>query len=270
VPKTPFLYLILIAGILGPAAGCATVRQEVYVPVNLTGMRGIIFCADGAGDFQRTSEAVSQVVAGMHIPLYVEPFEWSHGPGRVLLDQIDQPHAVAEGRRLACKVLAYRQSYPNGEVYLVGHSAGSAVVLAAAEALPPCTVDRIVLLAPSVSMGYDLRPALRTARDGMDVFFSRCDTLLELAVGLVGTADRYAGPAAGEVGFRPTVCCIPDAALYGKLRQHAWTPCVAWTGNTGGHYGSYEPGFLRAYVIPLFQRCCPPPSVSCVPRRAGV
>ena len=43
----------------------------------------------------------------------------------------------------------------------------------------------------------------------------------------------------------------PDAVLYGKLRQHPWDPVVAWSGHGGGHYGSNQAGFLRAYVLPL-------------------
>ena len=67
---------------------------------------------------------------------------------------------------------AYRQAYPGRKVYLVGHSAGCAVVLAAAERLPTDSVDRLILLAPSVCVTYDLRPALRTVRCGIDVFYS--------------------------------------------------------------------------------------------------
>jgi hypothetical protein len=36
--------------------------------------------------------------------------------------------------------------------------------------LPADGVNRLVLLAPSVYVAYDLRPALRAARGGIDVF----------------------------------------------------------------------------------------------------
>ena len=134
----------------------------------------------------------------------------------------------------------------------MGHSAGCAVVLAAAELLPPQSVDRIILLAPSVCAAYDLRPALRTARDGIDVFHSNEDRLvLGLGVRIVGTTERSSRMAAGQGGFIPVVACPADAALYGKLRQHPWDPVVEWTGHNGGHFGNNEPGFLRAYVLPL-------------------
>ena len=152
--------------VAAPAVGCAGVGQEVRSPgPPPAGTRGVVFVADGAGGFHATSATLTEVLAEDRIPLAVEMVEWTHGYYRVLADQIDHGHALAEGRRLALEVAAYRQTCP-GKVYLVGHSAGSAVILAAAEALPPDSVDRIILLAPSVSMSYDLRPALRApARD---------------------------------------------------------------------------------------------------------
>jgi pimeloyl-ACP methyl ester carboxylesterase len=236
--------------------GCCTAgpRTEVCQPPARPAPApvGVAFVANGSGDFRTVSASLSQVVAETAAPLQVETFVWSHGYGRYVTDHLDHTNHLCCGRRLAEQVAAYRQAYPERRVYLIGHSAGCAVVLAAAEALPPDAVDRIVLLAPSVCVSYDLRPALRSARGGIDVFYSGEDTvLLGLGVGLVGTAEHACRTAAGQCGFRPVVSCAADAALYGKLRQHPWDPAVRWSGNDGGHYGSNRPGFLRAYVLPL-------------------
>ena len=213
---------------------------------------GIVLVANGSGDFRISSTSLSEVVAETCAPLQVETFVWSHGRGRFLADHTDYANHRAQGCRLAAQVAAYRQQCPNRRIYLVGHSAGCAVVLAAAEMLPPDSVDRIIQLAPSVSANYDLRPALCTARCGIDVFCSHRDRLaLGLAVKLVGTADRGGREAAGQHGFMPIITCPADAALYAKLRQHPWDPEVAWTGNRGGHNGSGHASFLRAYVLPL-------------------
>src|SRR5947207_2649584 len=81
---------------------------------------------------------------------------------------------------------------------------------AAAEFLPPDSVERVVLLAPSVSAEYDLGPALACAREGIDVFHSGRDrAYLGLGVRLLGTADRHWSDAAGRVGFRVPAAC-PD------------------------------------------------------------
>ena len=214
--------------------------------------QGVVFVANGSGDFRTVSTNLSRVVAETGTPLQVETAAWSHGYGRYLADHVDHDNHRAEGGRLAAQVVAYRQTYPGRKVYLVGHSAGCAVVLCAAEGLPPGSVDRIILLAPSVCTRYDLRPALRTARGGIDAFTSEEDrVVLGLGIQIVGTADRCCRTAAGQYGFTPVIDCPADAALYQGLRQHPWDPVVAWSGHGGGHYGSNQAGYLRAYVLPL-------------------
>jgi pimeloyl-ACP methyl ester carboxylesterase len=216
--------------------------------------RGVVFTLDGSGNFQGTSAALRQALAEQRVPIRQETVVWSHGFGRVLADQIDYAHARAEGLKLAARVAALRQSCPETAVFLVGHSAGCGVVLAAAEALPPQCVDSIVLLSPSVSADYDLRPALRSVRRYVDVFASERDlAVLGVGTGLVGTADRKWTAPGGRTGFCPQVATPEDAALYQKLRQHPWHPCLAWTGHTGGHYGAVQPTFMRAYVVPLLE-----------------
>jgi pimeloyl-ACP methyl ester carboxylesterase len=213
---------------------------------------GIVFVANGSGDVRTLSANLSQAVAETSAPLQVETFVWSHGRGRSLADHRDHANHRAQGCRLAAQVAAWRQQCANRPIFLMGHSAGCAVILAAAEMLPPDSVDGIVQLAPSVGVTYDLRPALCTARCGIDVFYSHRDRLvLGLGMRIVGTADRQCRTAAGQRGFMPVITCPTDAALYSKLRQHPWSPDVAWTGNRGGHIGSLHACFLRAYVLPL-------------------
>jgi len=236
-------------------AGCSAVaaRPEVVratPPPNVPGA-GIIYVANGAGDYRGLSETMTRLVADSGAPLAVQTFVWSHGPRRVFADQVDHENHVIEGERLAGEVTAYRQAHPGQRVMFVGHSSGSAVLLSAAERLPADSVERIVLLAPSVCTDYDLRPALRSTRRGIDVFYSQWDlAVLGVAVGIVGTADRDCRRAAGRHGFTPVGDCPADRALYQRLRQYPWEQGAAWTGNTGGHYGSIEPRFLREYVVP--------------------
>lgn len=240
----------LVAALTLP--GCMMTRQVVHRPEPGVAYRGVVFVLDGAGGFQATSNALRTALQEEGVPLWVEAVDWSHGFGRVLADQIDQDHTRCAGQHLACRIAAYRQQYPGAEIHLMGHSAGTAVVLAAAEALPPDTLNHVVLLAPAVSAHYDLRPTLRSARNGIDVFFSGRDRgFLGLWTSLIGTADRRWQPAAGRVGFQPQGVNPEDFVLFSRLRQHPWHPCLSWTGNQGGHYGSYKDGFLHAYVVPL-------------------
>jgi hypothetical protein len=174
----------------------------------------------------------------------VRQFYWSHGPYRVIRDQTDRAHAMAQGAKLAEEILARQAREPGRRVVLVAHSAGSMVALAAAQKLPAGTLDRILLLAPSVSSGYDLAPALAATREGIDVFCSHKDrATLGVGVRIVGTADRGSGRAAGRFGF-----CAADAS---KVRHHWWAPDQSATGNTGRHTGAYAPAFAVASLFPL-------------------
>src|SRR5205807_5852483 len=132
-------------------------------------------------------------------------------------------HMRAQGQRLAELIVEHRQTHPETPIYLVAHSAGTGVVLTAAEWLPPDVVERIVLLAPAVSADHDLRAALAAARRGVDVFYSKADWwYLGMGVTVIGTSDRHWDPAAGRIGFRAEVRCQEDEWLYAKLHQHAW------------------------------------------------
>jgi pimeloyl-ACP methyl ester carboxylesterase len=252
VRRTTTLPLRFASGALGAALAAAVFAPQP-APATVPMAQGVVIVCDGSGDFRTLSTGLARAVSAARMPLYVETFVWSHGYGRYVIDHTDHCNHIEMGRILAARVCAYRRAYPNLRIYLVAHSAGNAVALAAAERLPPDTLDRIVLLAPSVSPGYDLRPALASSREGIDAFVSERDrVVLGVAMYVVGTADRCVGPAAGHVGFRPVVYNPADAALYSRLRQHAWHPAVSWTGNEGGHYGNNRATFLGPYVLPLF------------------
>jgi pimeloyl-ACP methyl ester carboxylesterase len=246
----PAFLSMLLAGCL--AAGP---RPEIYraaSPLSRPPL-GVVFVANGAGDVRALTQNLTHVMVEACVPLQIETVPWSHGQGRYIADQVDHANHRSQGSRLAVQVATYRQTCPDRRIYLIGHSAGCAVLLAAAESLPPGSVDRIILLSPSVCQSYDLRPALSTARSGIDVFYSSQDRLmLGLGVKILGTAERACRTAAGKEGFTPVIACPPDAALYSKLRQHPWDHSVEWSGHGGGHFGNTRSGFLRAYVLPLY------------------
>jgi pimeloyl-ACP methyl ester carboxylesterase len=215
--------------------------------------QGLVIVLDGAGGFEAASRTMRKTAAECKMPLEVHGFHWTHGYCRIFSDQMHASHTRREGQKLAELLLTCRQEAPDQPIYLVGHSAGCGVALIAAEKLPPNTLERIVLLAPAVSAKHDLRAALRSSCRGIDVFISNHDwCCLGLGVMLAGTTDRYwLSGAAGKIGFQPILTCPEDEALYAKLRQYPWNPSLMWTGHKGGHYGAYQPGFLRAFVFPL-------------------
>ena len=216
-------------------------------------VQGIVFAVDGAGGFELFSRTIRNAASLENLPLEVRSFRWTHGYCRVLADQIHAANLRRQGRELAELVLACRREWPERPIYLMGHSAGCGVVLRAAEDLPANTLERILLLAPAVSARHDLRPALASACHGIDAFISYHDwACLGLGTLLAGTTDRcWEFGASGKDGFQPIVNGPQDEALYAKLRQHRWDPSLKWTGHKGGHYGAYQPRFLRMFVLPL-------------------
>jgi pimeloyl-ACP methyl ester carboxylesterase len=233
---------------------CTMMPRDITAPVPPVQPTHVLFVADGAGDYRAASTTIRETAAADGWPLDVRVFVWSHGFMRSIADHTDSEWARERGKELAGVVLAQKQARPDLPVSLVGHSAGCFVVLVAAEQLPPDTLERIVLLSPSVSSGYDVRTALRTTRNGMDVFYSRSDRVfLGAFTALTGTSDDASqNRPAGRFGFEPTLQ-PGEEGLFTKLRQYEWNTTLEPTGNDGGHYGAYQPGHLRRFVLPLFQ-----------------
>jgi pimeloyl-ACP methyl ester carboxylesterase len=234
---------------------CATVPSQV-LPGLPHSDRPAVFVVDGAGDYRACSRVIRQTAANDGLSLEVLTFVWSHGYLRNIVDQTDFEYTRERGTQLAQAVQEHKSRHPNAPITLVGHSAGTAVVLAAAETLPPGTVDHIVLLAPSLSQEYDLRPALRSANEGIDAFISENDWIwLGLLVRVLGTTDNPLAPrAAGQFGFAEPPRDSADALLYAKLHVHRWTPEDTSIGHNGGHFGAYQPAYLRARVFPVICR----------------
>jgi pimeloyl-ACP methyl ester carboxylesterase len=249
----------ILGALLLLVPACAQIpRQEdvAQLPLKpLVAPHHVLFVADGAGDFRACSMTVRSTAEADGWPLDVVTFVWSHGYLQSYADHVEYGYARERGRELAERVLQQKQQQPDLPVSLMGHSDGSGVVLAAAEQLPPETLDRIVLLAPGVSVDYDLRPALRSVRNGVDVFWSPADRVWLGAFAVLGGSqdDANQSRTAGRYGFEPANVLPEEVGLFGKLHQYEWNRTMLPTGNDGGHYGAYAPSHLRKFVLPLFQ-----------------
>jgi hypothetical protein len=212
---------------------------------------GILFVVNGSNDDYTISESMDLIVSYKKLPLQVETIAWCRY-GKATWDHADYEAQMAGAKNLAVMIQTYRAQCPHSDIYLLGHSAGCHVVLEAAAKQPPDTLERIALMAPSVSNHYDLRPALRASRRGIANFYSMQDSIVSLGAEMLGTADRRWGKPGGETGFCPPPPNCPDAALYLKLRQYYWHEGLArTTGHLGGHRGFTRAGFLDACVLPL-------------------
>ncbi|MGE3807976.1 MAG: hypothetical protein AB7K24_25220 [Gemmataceae bacterium] len=243
---------VLFIGLL-PALGCASVQSnEPLLRASAATSGDILYAVNGAGDFGGMSGALGEAFDAEHGPVKMVVYHWSHGYRRILADQCCFSHAVEQGEELARILVERRKLYPKDRIFLFAHCAGAPVALAAAERVPAGTIDRMVMLAPSVSSQYDLRGALRGCTDGIDVFCSEHDNYLRYGLFVLGAGDRrHFCSISGRHGFKPVIKSPDDEKLYSKLHHHRWSESVAWTGHEGGHYGAYATPYMRTYILTL-------------------
>src|SRR3954468_23247541 len=129
------------------ASGCAT-TQPAFLPPPPVDDRPLLIVADGAGDYRACSASIRATAEADQQPFDVITYVWSHGYLHNAVDQTDWGHARERGVQLAALVAAHQAAHPKAPVILAGHSAGCAVVLAAADCMTPDQIDQIVLLAP--------------------------------------------------------------------------------------------------------------------------
>jgi pimeloyl-ACP methyl ester carboxylesterase len=246
IPEIVYAVLVALV-VLMLLSGCGE-RQVLMCRQGLD--EGLIIVLPGIDGRAPHNEAACRTLGVESTGMAVELYDWT-APLGPLFNQRAIGRNRQMARRLARRIAAYHESHPGRCVCLVGHSGGTAIAVWAAEALPHGEqVEAIVLLASSLSPGYDLRKATARARKGVASFHSRRDSaLLGAATTLFGTMDGEHTEAAGKVGFR--AAGGRGRGAEGKLVQIAWAPRMADCGNDGGHFSCLAGGFLSAYVSPL-------------------
>jgi hypothetical protein len=227
---------------------------------------GVVYTVGGIGGIDILGWSAARSLPRAGIPHEVRDFVWTHGWGQLFKDLQDHDHLLRKADELASEIRQIKSRDPSRPIYVVGKSGGTGLVLAAAEMLPPGTLERIVLLSAAVSPSYDLRGALRASRGGIVSFYSRYDQfILGWGTRQFGTVDRVYGPSAGLCRFRiPENLDLNDRALYDRLVEVPWRPHMIWEGHTGTHVGTSLPGFLGKEVAPWLKPGCEPSrSTSC-------
>jgi pimeloyl-ACP methyl ester carboxylesterase len=214
------------------------------------GPRGVVFIVGGVGGIDFIGCSARWALG--RVPHEVREFAWTHGKGRLLRDLQDTRYFLLKARQLADVVRQLKAENPARPVYLVGHSGGAGLVLAAAEQLPPATLERIIVLSAAVAPNYDLRPALQATRGQIVSFSSTLDLFwLYWGTSQFGTVDRFYGPAAGYTGFVvPRDLCPADRELYRRLVQVTWEPGMILACYGGMLHSTTMPCFLARHVAP--------------------
>jgi len=185
----------------------------------------------------------------------VDRFGWQSllGP---LHDHIVADEGHPDTRKLAERITRLREADPNGQIVLIGYSAGTSILVGALEKLPEnVEVDIVVLLAPSVSSRHDLTRALRHVRGRLYATSSPHDALLRGAA----PAGLERGRPAGLVGIQLPQPFTPAAALYRQVISLPWRPEYAMYGWDGGHMTVTRADFIRTVIAPRIVGAGPHP-----------
>lgn len=249
------------AALLVATAGCADPQGMTASPTQPGGdpQYGAVYYLDGAGG-GRLMNWEGGLKKGLKEAGYkgqLSMFPWETGLGVV----VDQDTAVRYKRQkadeVAAEIVRFHQAHPASQIHLIGLSAGTAVAVFAAEALPPnVKLDNIILFGASISNDYNLTKALRHVRSHLYNFTSEDDAVLGFLVPISGTADRTDAPAAGLDGFvMPPDANAHTRALYlTKVVRIAWRAKYEKDGDYGGHTNAVNAPFVRDYVAPLIMR----------------
>lgn len=182
----------------------------------------------------------------------VELFDWTcHDPGIDALQAYSRNHREAD--KIAKLIAARAAANPTGHIILTAESGGAALAVWALESLPrQVRVDRVLLVQPALSPGYDLSKALKHVKRNMYYTSSPGDWfVLGLGTRVFGTSDGEKTDAAGLVGFRapPTA----NARQYGKLVELKYNPAWILWGDFGSHTGGLSTSLAYHVLAPLLQ-----------------
>jgi hypothetical protein len=213
---------------------------------------GVVFVIGGVGGMDLVGLSAQWALPRAGVTHEIRNFVWTHGWGKLFKDLQDTRHLLAKAEDLAREVRRVKAEDPDRPVYLLAKSGGAGLALAAAEQLPPRTLERIVLLSAAVSPSYDLRRALRATRGEIVSFYSNHDYfILGWGTSQFGTVDRFYGPSAGLRRFAvPEGLSDQDRELYQRLKEVPWKFRMICEGHTGTHFGTSLPFFLSKEVAP--------------------
>jgi pimeloyl-ACP methyl ester carboxylesterase len=163
-------------------------------------------------------------------------YSWNR-PG-VIVNQVDFVGNRVAGAFVARFIKQYQDLYPGRPVHIIGHSGGGGVAVFTAESMGnDGKIDRLILLAASISKNYNLTKALRNTAHGIVNFYNPSDTaLLGAGTTLMGTVDGDHAPAAGLNGF--------ERSFPGLIERRV-------SGGGDPHYVATKPWFVAGNVAPL-------------------
>jgi pimeloyl-ACP methyl ester carboxylesterase len=205
--------------------------------------RGYVLMLPGVENYAWTMAGTARGLRDAGIDRAININQWGDRPFGMFLNLKHYAENREKALQIADTLVHYRREYPAAPITLVGYSGGGGMAIFVAEVLPnDVMLDRIILLAPAISPGYDLSKALAQSRRGVVNYFSPSDDImLGWGTRTYGTMDRVFCDAAGRVGFTTE----DDRIVQFRWRQE-WRELQ----NDGGHTGWAARAWARQVLAP--------------------
>ncbi|QDV92177.1 hypothetical protein RAS2_32910 [Phycisphaerae bacterium RAS2] len=155
-------------------------------------------------------------------------------------------HHEQQSDALVTLVRRHRAENPNSPVSFIAQSGGCFITVRTLEKLHHADgVAYAILLAPSISPGFDIRPAANRCSGGLYSLGGRGDYFfLGLGTMLFGTSDRVRTPSAGLVGWHHR---------HEKFHEVRWHPSWTRLGYLGNHITTSCQRFIAEIIAPLLR-----------------
>ncbi|MBX3395690.1 MAG: hypothetical protein KF841_10015 [Phycisphaerae bacterium] len=257
-PYSPWwLLFLLIAGIVDPLYGLACKVSLVFwraaVPPRCDSLRrrrrGLVLVLGGIEGPSPYNRSMALGILASRFRGAVIRLDWNDGIPfwRSIVNLMWPPHQERQVARIVEFLSSYRRAHPDSPVHIISQSGGTWITLRVLESLPSdVRIRSALLIAPSVSPGYDIRAAANRCEDSLisvgsagDFFFLGLGTLL------FGTSDRKFTPSAGLVGWHHQHPRFIDAR---------WHPEWLRFGYMGNHTTSTSARFIRRVLAPQLLR----------------
>ncbi len=214
----------------------------------------VLVVVDGVGRFQFAPYVIRRVVRELDLPIETVMYDWQTPiVGEIWTDLTWHRRNRVMGAKLARRLLQMHRDNPGRPIHVFAYSGGASVGVFACESLRGRkVVNTLLLVAPALSPGFDLTPALRAVDRCKILVSPRDSVVLGLGTRLLGTSDRVHGQSAGMVGFQG-MGDLPRGSKsdYDRCWQIRWNASLRGDGNYGGHAGWIATPFLRRYLMRL-------------------
>lgn len=251
-PYSPlWLFWLIVAGIVDPLYGIVCKIVSIVWSARLT---------DRADSPARRRRGLAIVVGGIEGPsLYnlnmgrgvlksrfrgaVVRYDWNAGVPfvRSLVNLMSPSHHERSINGLVRLIEDYQKKHQGVPVHIIAQSGGCWITIRALERLPRgASIQTAVLIAPSMSPGYDIRAAAERCDDAIISFGSAGDFFfLGMGTLLFGTSDRVFSPSSGLLGWHHQHERFIDAR---------WHPSWLIHGNLGNHTTSAAQLFVKHVI----------------------